>query len=163
MQNWIEERENRLRDFFQIDANTELISRATVERFAVAPTVAENLQRHNIEWHVIPSANAVSIDTDDYRRRLYPMIKFDAANRDYQTTGSYRAIMNGHARHQGRIIGIETTMKPKYLPDNRQFYGTNYGFNPKSDPFSYYFGRAGFMSSAHAIRTITALYVTSSI
>ncbi len=103
MQNWINDRELKLRDFFEIASNTELISPQTVESFDVSPNVAEHLQKHNIEWHVIPSANAVPIDTDDYRARLYPMLKFDTANRDYQKTASYRAIMSGHERHQGRV------------------------------------------------------------
>jgi hypothetical protein len=44
--------------------------------------------------------------------------------------------MSGHERPQGRIIGVETpTMKPKYLPGNRQFYGTPpTGFEPRADP-----------------------------
>ncbi|MCY7348326.1 MAG: hypothetical protein LH614_19195 [Pyrinomonadaceae bacterium] len=146
MENWIEERENRLRDFFEIAANAELISREAAASFNIAPHVAEHLLRHNIEWHVIPSADTVSIDTDDYRRRLYPTLKFDSASREYQKTASYRAIMTGHQRHQGRIIGVETTMKPKYLPGNRQFYGTHYGFEPKADPFAAYFGEARIMS-----------------
>ncbi|MCA1627981.1 MAG: hypothetical protein LC742_08455 [Acidobacteria bacterium] len=36
--------------------------------------------------------------------------------------------MHRHRRHQGRIIGVETTRKPRYLPGNQQFYGTPYGF-----------------------------------
>lgn len=146
MENWIVKRENKLRDFFEIDANTALIQRETVESFSVSPKVAENLQRHNIEWHIIPSAEAVHIDTDDYRRRLYPTLKFDRASRDYQKTESYRAIMDGHRKHQGRIIGVETTVKPKYLPENRQFYGTPYGFDSQADPFAAYFGSARIMS-----------------
>jgi hypothetical protein len=160
MQNWVEERETRLRDFFEIPADTELISRQTVERFNIAPRVSEHLRQHNIEWHVIPSANAVSIDTDDYRRHLYPMIKLDSANRAYQKTSSYRAIMDGHARHQDRIIGVETTMKPKYLPGNHQFYGTNYGFDPKADPFNSYFGEARMMTGtrySHNYRSLRNL------
>jgi len=146
MKNWIDERQIKLREFFEIDSQTELISREAVEQFNVSPNIAEHLQKYNIEWHVIPSAAPVSIDTEDYRARLYPMLKFDASNRDYQKTSSYRAIMSGHERHQGHIIGIETTVKPKYLPGNRQFYGTPYGFEPRADPFAAYFGQAKMMS-----------------
>jgi hypothetical protein len=165
MENELQGKENKLREFFEIDSNTELISPQTAESFEVAPNVAEHLQRHNIEWHVVPSAEAVHIDTDDYRRRLYPMLKFDKANSDYQKTSSYRAIMHGHERHQGRIIGVETTIKPKYLPGNRQFYGTAYGFEPKADPFAGYFGRANFMSGtrySHDYRSLRNLvtYIT---
>ena len=132
MNEQIKERESKLREFFNLGADAELIS-PEAAALEVAPNVAEHLQKHNIEWHVIPSAKAVLIDTPDYRRRLYPTLKFDTANQDYQKSASYRAIMSGHERHQGRIIGVETTMKPTYLPGNRQFYGTNYGFEPKAD------------------------------
>ncbi len=146
MENLFKEKETKLREFFELDANKELIARRTVESFNVAPNVREHLRRHNIEWHIIPSAEAVHIDTDDYRKRLYPTLKSDTTNRDYQKTASYRAIMDGHQKHQGRIIGIETTAKPKYLPGNRQFYGTQYGFEPNADPFAAYFGQAKMMS-----------------
>lgn len=160
MQNWIEDRQSRLREFFELDDQVELIPRQTIESFSVLPAVSEHLRKFNIEWHVIPSAQTVPIDTEDYRRRLYPMLKFDASNPDYKKTSSYRAIMDGHERHQGRIIGVETTPKPKYLPENRQFYGTPYGFDPKADPFAAYFGQAKMMSGtryAHNYRSLRNL------
>ena len=159
MNEWINEKESKLRKFFNLGADVELISPKNAA-FEVAPNVAEHLQKHNIEWYVIPSAKAVPIDTPDYRQKLYPTLKFDTANRDYQKSASYRAIMNGHERHQGHVIGVETTMKPKYLPGNRQFYGTNYGFEPKADPFAAYFGRAGFLSGtrfSHNYRSLRTL------
>ena len=157
MNEWIKEKQAKLRDFFDIGAETELISPEAVERFEVSPVVAEHLRRHNIEWHIVPSAAAVPIDTDDYRARLYPSLKFDAANRDYQKTASYRAIMSGHERHQGRIVGVEATMKPKYLPGNRQSYGTPYGFEPRADPFAQYFGQARMMSGTRYAHNYTSL------
>ena len=157
MNEWINERENKLRDFFGLGTDGELISREAVESFNVSPQIAEHLRRHNIEWHVIPSASAVPIDSDDYRARLYPSLKFDPANRDYQKTASYRAIMSGHERHQGRIIGVETTVKPKYLPGNRQSYGTAYGFEPRADPFAAYFGQARMMSGTRYAHNYTSL------
>jgi hypothetical protein len=160
MENWIDARQNKAREFFGLAAESELISPETIKSFSVAPNVAAHLQKFNIEWHVIPSAAAVPIDTDDYRARLYPMLKFDASNRDYQKTSSYRAIMDGHERHQNRIIGVETTQKPKYLPGNRQFYGTAYGFEPRADPFAAYFGQAKMMSGtrfAHNYRSLRTM------
>ena len=160
MQNWIQDRQNTLREFFELDSQTELIPRETIEAFNVSPATDEHLRKFNIEWHIIPSAQTVSIDTDDYRRRLYPMLKFDTTNQDYKKTSSYRAIMDGHERHQGQIVGIETTPKPKYLPDNRQFYGTPYGFEAKADPFAVYFGQAKIMSGtryAHNYRSLRNL------
>ncbi len=146
MNNWIAEREKTLREFFELDSETEIIPRKIAESFDVSPTVAEHLQKFNIEWHIVPPAEVVPIDTPDYRARLYPLIKFDQTNRNYQESSSYRAIMEGHRRHQGQIIGVETTIKPKYLPGNRQFYGTPYGFEAKADPFAAYLGRARFTS-----------------
>ena len=160
MNNWIDERQNKLREFFDLKSDTELIASETVESFSVSAKVAEHLENFNIEWHVIPSAQAVPIDTPDYRARLYPTLKFDAANRDYQKTSSYRAILDGHERHQGQIVGVETTVKPKYLPNNRQNYGTLYGFETKADPFVEYFGRASFLSGtryAHNYRSLRNL------
>lgn len=160
MKNWIDERQNKLREFFELDSQTELIPHQIVEQFSLSSNAAEHLEKHNIEWHVVPSAAAVPIDTDDYRARLYPKLKFDAASRDYQKTSSYRAIMGGHERHQGRIIGVETTIKPKYLPGNRQFYGTPYGFEPRADPLAAYFGQARMMSGtryAHNYRSLRNL------
>jgi len=160
MHEWIKDREDNLREFFGLDSAAVLISPDAIESFNVAPNVAAHLERFNIEWHVIPAAAAVPIDTDDYRARLYPTLKFDASNRDYQKTASYRAIMDGHERHQNRIIGIETTQKPKYLPGNRQFYGTPYGFEPRADPFAAYFGQAKMMSGtrfAHNYRSLRTM------
>ena len=146
MNNNFDEKQSRLREFFGLEENAVLLPPANLESLQISPKAAEHLRRHNIEWHIIPSAEAVHIDTDDYRRRLYPMLRFDAVSRDYQKTESYHAIMNGHEKHQGRIIGVETTIKPKYLPGNRQFYGTVYGFEPQADPFAPYFGDAKLMS-----------------
>jgi hypothetical protein len=157
MNDWIADRENKLREFFELDAKTELIPRETAESFVVPAPVAEHLARFNIEWHIIPPAETVHIDTEDYRRRLYPTIKFDSSNRDYQKSSSYRAVMEGHRRHQGQIIGVETTVKPKYLPGNRQFYGTQFGFDAKADPFAGYLGRAKITSGTRYSHSYASL------
>lgn len=138
------ERAGKLREFFGLDANAELFA-SDGAKVDVSPEVAEGLRRSNIEWHIIPSAEAVPVD-DAYLARLYPM-----ASRDFtkarEHAPSYRdQIVGGHQRHQGRIIGVETTAKPRYLPGNRQFYGTPYGFDATTDPFAQYMGRAGMMS-----------------
>ncbi|MDQ6787820.1 MAG: hypothetical protein M3033_13520 [Acidobacteriota bacterium] len=157
MNNWIADRENKLREFFNLDSETELIAAEIADAFEVSAPVAAHLQRFNIEWHIIPSAQSLPIDTEQYRSKLYPSIKIDASNRDYKKTSSYQAIMNGHERHQGRIIGVETTVKPKYLPGNRQFYGTAYGFETKADPFAVYLGRANFTSGTRFSHNYTSL------
>lgn len=157
MDNLFDEKQNKLREFFKLEENVELISRENVKSFDVPPKVAAHLHHHNIEWHIVPSAEAVHIDTEDYRRKLYPTLKFDTVSRDYQKTASYRAIIDGHQRHQGQIIGVETTVKPKYLPDNRQFYGTLYGFESKADPFAGYFGEAKMMSGTRYAHNYASL------
>ncbi|MBA2619747.1 MAG: hypothetical protein H0U87_00955 [Acidobacteria bacterium] len=158
MNDWFADRENKLREFFALDAQMDLIAPEAAENFRISEQIAAHLERFNIEWHIIPSAETVPIDTDDYRARLYPSVMLDAAtNRDYQKTNSYRAVMEGHQRHQGRIIGVETTVKPKYLPNNRQFYGTTYGFETKADPFASYLGRANFTSGTRFAHNYTSL------
>lgn len=154
---WIKDRESRIREFFGLSPESELITPEATAAFDVPEHIAEHLSRFNIEWHIIPSETAVHIDTDDYHARLYPMFFRDLKRRDYQGTSSYRAIMSGHNRHQGRIIGVETTAKPHYLPGNRQFYGTLYGFEPAADPFAPYFGESKFTSSTRYGHNYTSL------
>jgi hypothetical protein len=154
---WIKQRESRLREFFALTPETELISPAVTAAFDVPAPIAEHLARFNIEWHIIPAEATVHIDTDDYRARLYPMLMYDLKQQDYRRTSSYRAIMSGHRRHQGRIIGVETTPKPRYLPGNRQHYGTPYGFEPAADPFSAYLGQAKLVPATRYGHHYTAL------
>ena len=144
MADWIEERAGKLREFFRLTPEARLLppEKAAPE---VPPTAAEQLAHFNIEWHIIPPAEAVPVD-DAYMARLY-----SKAPRDFKKprehSPSYReAIAAGHKQHQGRIIGVETTPKPRYLPGNRQFYGTCYGFDATADPFATYMGRAGLLS-----------------
>ena len=141
---WNEERAGKLRDFFGLGADTELL--APAGRGFEAPAEASGgLSRFQIEWHVVPSAEAVPLD-DAYAGRLYP-----SASREFtrgrEHGGSYREqLFSGHARHQGQVIGVETTQKPRYLPGNKQFYGTPYGHDPAADPFAAYLGRAGMVN-----------------
>jgi hypothetical protein len=144
MSDWQGERTGALREFFGLEVSRELVSSENAY-FELQPDMAEGLRHFNIEWHVIPSAEAVAFD-DAYLSRLYP-----TAPRDFTKTRehghNYREqLTSGHARHQGRVIGVEATAKPRYLPGNRQFYGTPYGHNPGADPFAAYMGRAGMMN-----------------
>src|SRR6185503_3931856 len=117
MQGWMKEREKRLREFFGLAPDVELIPRENV-RLEISSRVAEHLTQFNLEWHIVPEEKAVPIDDDPYRVRLYPMLKLDPKQRDYKKKSSYKAIINGHRNHQGRLIGVETTPKPRYLPRN---------------------------------------------
>ena len=143
MKDWIKDRETKLREFFELDSETEIVSPEAVESFEVSERIARHLEYFNIEWHIIPSEESVSVKNESYGKRLYPMIKREVNPNEYKKTSSYRAIISGHGRHQGKIVGIETTMKPKYLPQNHQQYSTPYGFEP-GDPFAQYFGKAKF-------------------
>ncbi|HEY0171526.1 MAG TPA: hypothetical protein VGB98_10920 [Pyrinomonadaceae bacterium] len=144
MADWEVGRTERLRDFFGLAAGAELLA-PEARGFELPPEVAAGLGHFNIEWHVVPSAEAVALD-DAYASRLYP-----TAGREFTRArehgGSHREqIFRGHGRHQGRVVGVETTRKPRYLPGNRQFYGTPNGHDPSADPFAAYLGRAGMMN-----------------
>ena len=143
MADWKAERAKRLRDFFGLSADAELL--APEARGFEPPGASRDLSRFRIEWHVVPSAEALPLD-DAYAARLYP-----GASREFtrgrEHGGSYREqLFGGHARHQGRVVGVEATRKPRYLPGNKQFYGTPYGHDPAADPFAPYLGRAGMVN-----------------
>ncbi|MET0648426.1 MAG: hypothetical protein ABW208_17580 [Pyrinomonadaceae bacterium] len=144
MTDWDGGRPGKLREFFGLAADAELIA-PEARGFELPPEVGAGLRHFNVEWHVIPSADALPLD-DAYASRLYP-----SASRDFtrprEHGGSYREqLFRGHERHQGRVVGVEMTQKPHYLPGNRQFYGTPNGHDPAADPFSAYFGRAGMVN-----------------
>ena len=134
----------RQRDFFTLGPDVELIAPEAL-KFELPPEMAEGLSHFNIEWHVIPSAAAVPVD-DSYLRRLYPMAPRDFTETREHSPSYHDQIIKGHKLHQGRVIGVEGTQKPGYLPENRQFYGTPYGHDASADPFAAYFGRAGMMN-----------------
>jgi hypothetical protein len=144
MSDWQGERTATLREFFGLDASRELVSSETSD-FELQPEMVEGHRHFNIEWHVIPSAEAVAFD-DAYIARLYPSVPRDFSKTREHGHNYRDQLFNGHARHQGRIVGIETTIKPRYLPGNRQFYGTTYGHDPSADPLAAYMGRAGMMN-----------------
>lgn len=140
MGNWMEERESRLREVFGLKQDVRLLAQGVTEP-ELSDQAAEQLAHFNIEWHVIPSAEAVPFD-DKYIERFY-----GRAPRGFREPRDHSAsyldvLVTGHSKHQGRVIGVETTQKPGYLPGNRQFYGTPYGFDATQDPFTFYLGRA---------------------
>jgi hypothetical protein len=138
------ENRRRLSEFFGLDAGAELLGEEDA-KFELSREVAEGLDHFHIEWHVIPSASAVALD-ERYFARLYPSAPRDFT-RAREHGASYRErIVEGHKRLQGRVVGIETTAKPRYLPGNRQFYGSPYGHDASADPFAPYMGRAGMMN-----------------
>lgn len=145
MDDWGEERARKLREFLKLDAESLLIAPDEMAALELRPEMADGLAHFNIEWHLIPSAEAVPLD-DSYLSRLYPTAARDFAKPHEHGASRREALITGHRRHQGRVIGVETTRKPCYLPGNRQFYGTAYGHDASSDPFAAYMGRAGMMN-----------------
>ncbi len=141
MADWLAERGARLREFFDLKQDAASLA-PDAERFEAA---TEGLRHFNIEWHIVPTAGAVPLD-NAYFARLYPHAARDFA-RVREHGPSYRERLTaGHERLQGRVVGVETTPKPRYLPGNRQFYGSLYGHDPTADPFAAYIGRAGMVN-----------------
>jgi hypothetical protein len=140
----LEERADKLREFFALAPNRDLIA-TDAQKPQLSPETTQALAHFHIEWHIIPAAEAVPFD-DSYLARLYPAAPRDFA-KPHEHGASYRERLTaGHRQHQGRILGIETTPKPRYLPGNRQFYGSRYGHDASADPFAPYMGRAGMMN-----------------
>ncbi len=132
MQNWIETRSERLAAFFGRSRDTRWITDD-----AAMPEISSEMEQHlgrlNFEWHIIPANEAMPLN-DAYYDRLYPK-RTGFFNSGRLHSRSIRSMFEfGHARHQGQIIAVETTMKPKYLPGNHQAYGTQYGFDSTLDP-----------------------------
>jgi hypothetical protein len=157
MLNELSEREIKIREFFGLSADIKLFE-DDVSVPDVTPQMAAHLAQFNIEWHIIPSENAVPFD-DVYLERLYPKRSRDFTHKPqhYDAMSLRQSLAAAHRRHQGKIIGVETTVKPDYLPRNRQFYGTSYGFDPTADPFAKYIGRAGFTSGTRFAHDYTSL------
>lgn len=127
-----DERMRRLREFFGSGQNEETIASQRAQ-FDLSAEVVQGLTRFNIEWHVIPSAEEVPLD-DAYMARLYPGAPRDFSNEREHGPAYREHIIQGHRQHQGRVVGVETTQKPRYLPENRQFYGSVYGQDASKDP-----------------------------
>ncbi|MFN2493389.1 MAG: hypothetical protein ABR501_10965 [Pyrinomonadaceae bacterium] len=140
----VEERKRKLSEFFGFNSNGELLTAASAS-FNLDSRAAAGLKQFHIEWHIIPSIESIPLD-DAYFSRLYPRAPRDFADTVEHRTSYRDRIVAGHRSHEGRIVGVETTLKPRYLPRNRQFYGTLYGFDHSADPFASYIGLAGMMN-----------------
>ncbi len=151
----LEERKRKLAEFFELgEGGATAADDGTA--LELSSRAAEGLSHFNIEWHVMPTAEALPLD-DSYFARLYPHASRDFA-KSHAHGASYRErLVAGHRQHQGRLIGVETTSKPGYLPQGRQFYGTRYGFDATADPFAAYMGRAGMMNGTRYDHNYLAL------
>lgn len=145
----LSEQEQRIRAFLGLDAAKPL---GFYDRDAEAFTdaVCARFSGFNIEICPIPSTGMVPLDAA-YFQRLYPRRGAEFERTTLREAASCKeALVRGHARYQGRLLGVETTMKPCYLPGGRQHYGTAYGFEPTADPFQPYFGQAGLSHSRYS-------------
>jgi hypothetical protein len=141
---WLEEREAAIRRFFALPPALPLCPADALPQLTEAQQLG--LRQFNLEWHVIPTAEALPFD-EAYTARLYPLRpeSFNEVGQWAETCAE--TLRRGHARHQGRVIGVETTLKPRYLPHNQQAYGTVYGFDQSKDPFLGYLGQAHFLTN----------------
>lgn len=141
----LQDKERRLRDFLAIRPGVSLIP-ADARLPALTPKLAEHLEAYNLKWHAIPAADAEPFD-DAYLARLYPRRprNFDVAAHGLPSCRD--ALTKGHREHQGMAVAVETTLKPRYLPENHQCYGTLYGFDSTADPFAVHLRKAGFLTS----------------
>lgn len=155
MSNWIAERERKYREFFEFSDETEIIP-ANASQFELTAQQDAGLRHFNIEWHFIPSCELLPFD-EAYVRKMYPT----AHRLNHKASAHEKSVRNhlcaGHCRQQGYVVGIETTQKPKYLPRNRQYYGTSFGHDPSADPLAEYFGRAGMTSGTRFDQNYRAL------
>jgi hypothetical protein len=140
----LDERITTMREFFGGGREKKTVDSQPPD-FDLSDEAAHGLARFNVEWHVIPSADEVPLD-DAYMARLYPAAPSDFTDQREHGLAYRDHIIKGHQQHQGRVVGVETTQKPRYLPGNRQFYGSAYGHDPSKDPFAVYMGLAGMMN-----------------
>jgi hypothetical protein len=141
----VEGREAVLREAFGLGAGAELLEPEARGR-ASSLEPSEHLEYFGMEWHVVPSADAVPFD-DAYVSRFYPRAPKDFTHERLHAPSYRDRVAAGHRGHQGQLIAVEATRKPRYLPGNRQFYGTPYGFDATADPFAVYLGRAGMTNA----------------
>src|SRR5215468_8032520 len=136
MHEQLEDRGKKLREFFDIAPDVALLS---PNAFIPEDTlkIEEHLRRYNMEWHIIPSEQAVPFDAT-YVARMYPMCPRDFTKSTLHHGSCQEALNIGHHRHQGLILGVEKTQKPRYLPFGRQYYGSYYGLDATLDPFADY-------------------------
>ena len=144
--------QHTLNQFFERD-----LSWPSVEVPELSPAQQENFERLNMEWHLIPSAAVAPLD-DAYFERLYPLRARDFA-RATSHKADYREVLRaGHARQQGRLVAVETTPKPNYLPGNIQHYGTHHGFEASAEPLASYMGGQHLHSGTRFNHNFSSLY-----
>lgn len=153
--NWLLARRQRLHEFFaeRDTASWDLPG----ELPQISAEQESHLAHFNLEWHIVPSEDALPLD-EEYFAKLYPLRPRDFARAAGHHPDYTQILREGHARQQGRVVAIETTPKPNYLPGNVQQYGSLYGFESSAEPYATYIGRAGFHNGTRYDHTYASLY-----
>ena len=152
---FINDRTDKYREFFELDNSANLQPR-DADNLDLTDEQTHHLERFNLEWHFVPTAEAVPLD-QNYLKKLYPTAhKFFAKHNEHAAKVRDQLIA-GHQKQQGCIVAVETTAKPKYLPRNRQAYGTQFGHDPSLDPLAALMGRAGMTSGTRFDHNYRAL------
>jgi len=148
----LESRARVIRETFGLGSRDDILA-APLRRLDVADDLAQRLRAFNIEWHIIPPSSLVPFD-DSYLAKMYPMRSRDFRDAPYERQSVHDILSSAHGRIEGSIVGVETTQKPIYRPENgQQFYGTTYGVDPTCDPFTPYIERAGLKSGPRFINS----------
>jgi len=148
----LDARAQTIRDTFGLGSRDEFLA-APLGRLDISDDVRQRLRAFNIEWHVIPPSSLVPFD-ESYLARMYPLRSRDFHEPPYERLSVHEILTSAHRRIQGTIVGVESTQKPMYRPENcQQFYGTTYGFDPTCDPFAPYIERAGLKSGPRFINS----------
>ena len=155
MDDWKGERSDKIREFFGLGPDAELLGSDAREP-ELSGELMKGLGGFNIEWHVIPGAEVLPLD-DAYFSRMYAHAPRDFTRPREHKASYHDLLVKGHRLHQGRVVGVETTRKPRYLPENRQFYGTAYGHDPSADPFAVYLGRAAMVNGTRYAHNFLSL------
>ena len=141
----LEARARIIKETFGLPVREDLVS-APLGRLDLGDDAVSRLRAFNIEWHVIPSTLLVPFDAA-YLARMYALRSRDFDDAPYEELSAHQMLRASHQQVQGTIVGIETTQKPHYAPQNcQQYYGTRYGLDPTCDPFRGYIEKAGLKS-----------------
>jgi len=141
-QNWLRSREEPLREHLGVPAETALLDPGCAMP-RMTPQQASQLAAFNLEWHLIPSARVLPFD-DRYVARLYKRPPASFGTPFHHGPSVREHLAAGHRPWQGRIVAVETTMKPWHLHNQAQHYGSQYGWNRMLDPLVSYMDQARF-------------------
>jgi hypothetical protein len=148
----LESRAGVIRERFGLGSRDDFLA-DPLDRVDITDDVRQRLCAFNIEWHIIPPASLVPFD-EAYLAQMYPLRSHDFLAAPYERLSVHEILSSAHRRIEGTIVGVETTQKPMYRPENcQQFYGTTYGLDPTCDPFAPYIERAGLKSGPRFINS----------